>query len=108
MAILAWISGHLVWSIDQQAADKPLSKEPVFKYILLEMMQDLDAVVACITGKPSAHQPGITNQPLEPTMATQNPELSSTNLLNELDRAAQVNRCARLFLMTNATLYELY
>ena len=56
----------------------------------LPSTQDMEAVVACITGTLSPQQRGITSMPLEPTMATQNPELSSTNLLNGLDRTTQV------------------
>ena len=64
----------------------------LFVFLSTFALQDLDAVIACITGKASANQPGIRRyQALEPTIATQNAELASTNLLNELDRAAQVS-----------------
>ncbi len=54
-------------------------------------MSILTAVVAAITAAPVArqqhrHQPG---KELQPTVATSNPKLTSTNLLTELDQATQ-------------------
>ena len=52
----------------------------------------LGAVVAALAATPAARQSQHRQQPgvqLQPTVATSNPKLTSTNLLTELDQATQ-------------------
>ena len=49
----------------------------------------IQAIVDSMTGSGTTQQGRAVTKQLQPTLATSNPVLSSTNLLHELDAAAQ-------------------
>lgn len=58
-----------------------------------DLSEELGQALAAVTGRPPASSGARSTEALTPNLATKNPELSTTNLLNELDRAAQVRIC---------------